>query len=108
MAAVTANRFGRGLAVYSGTFGNAALMDELATHLLEAAGIASMPQPDGIEVCPRTGDGGRELLFVLNHASDPRRAMLPEGKFIDLLSGASANGSVDLLARDVCVLRRAD
>jgi beta-galactosidase len=108
MAAVTANRFGRGLAVYSGTFGNAALMDELATHLLEAAGIASMPQPDGIEVCPRTGDGGRELLFVLNHASEPRRAMLPEGNFIDLLSGASANGSVDLLARDVCVLRRAD
>jgi beta-galactosidase len=105
-AAVTVNRYGRGLAVYSGTFGDKALLDALATHLLDAAGIASSTQADGIEMCPRFGEDGREILFVLNHASEPRRATLPVGSFVELLSGRSASGALELPARDVLVLRR--
>jgi beta-galactosidase len=105
-AAVTVHRFGQGQAVYAGTFGNAALLDALAAQLLESAGITTMPQPDGVELCRRDDGAGKELLFVLNHAAAPLRVALPDGLYLDLLSGTGVRDCLEVAAYDVHILRR--
>ncbi|MBW4022451.1 MAG: beta-galactosidase [Proteobacteria bacterium] len=105
-AAVTEHRFGQGLALYAGTFGNAALHDHLASRLLDAAGLAEAmrPAPEGIELCWRQGDDGTRLLFVLNHGVEPRSVVLTEA-FVSLIDGLPVRGETVVGAHDVLLLR---
>lgn len=108
-AAVARHRLGQGQAIYAGTFGNAALHDQLAQLLLEAAGLAEQAQttPDGVELAWRAApDGQALLLFVLNHGAAAQAVSLP-GAFINLLTGERLAGQAEVAGRDLLVLRAA-
>jgi beta-galactosidase len=108
--ALTVNNFGKGKAYYVATH----LADEALTAFLRAVclerGIASplrdgKAPPAGVEVVLRAAPAGSgALLYLLNHASEPREVELGSGTFTDLLTGRDASGSVSLASRDVVVL----
>lgn len=102
--AITLHRYGRGAAVYVGTFGDEALWERLAGWLLELAGLRPKFQaPAGVEVAERW-QGERRLLFLLNH-TDRTQELALEGHFTDLLDGYSPpQGRLILPPREVCVL----
>jgi beta-galactosidase len=103
-AAVTLNRFGRGQAVYVGTVGDAALHDALVDWLVETAGVTpALTTLDGVEAVERWKDGYR-LLFLLNHADQPRDVTLPQ-PMTDLLTGQAVKGQVTLEPKAVMILR---
>jgi beta-galactosidase len=105
-AAVTRHAFGRGQAYYAGTFGNAALHDQLAAHLLDDAGLAASARPaaDGVEMTWRHADDGTRLLFVLNHTTETHSVSLA-GAFTNLLDGRAFADAADIGPRDVLLLR---
>ena len=101
--AVTANRYGRGRAVYAGTIGNPPAYERLVEWLLQAAGVQPLLHtPDGVEVSARW-QGQKRLLFVLNHTDASQAVNLP-GEFQDLLSGQVLNGATVLPPKEVWVL----
>ena len=107
-AAVTRRRLGRGVAIYAGTFGNAALHDQLATALIEAAGLSdgAAALPPGIELCWRHGEDGARLLFVLNHSGEQMAVRLPCA-CTDLLGGGAPQDEITVPPRDLLLLRAA-
>lgn len=93
--AITINRFGKGLAVYVGSF----LTPELASYTASLAlkkGNVKLPANVGgaaLEVTLRHGDG-YALLFLINHASSECRATvaLPEPRWVKgLLTGVRSD-----------------
>ncbi len=104
--AITLNQFGKGHALYVGTFGGAALCERLAGWLLRLAGVQPLlSAPHGVEVAERW-QGERRLVFILNHTDREQRVAL-DGAYQDLLGdGAPVEGMLTLPAREVRVLAR--
>jgi beta-galactosidase len=102
-AAVTRNRYGDGQAIYVGTL-SAPIYDVLAPLLLEWAGVQpSLPTPEDVEVTQRW-QGDRRLMYLLNHAAEPRTVHL-DGDYTDLLEAdASLTGSVEIEPYGVRIL----
>ncbi|HEY8426412.1 MAG TPA: beta-galactosidase [Limnochordales bacterium] len=113
MPAVTEHRVGRGRVVYVGTALQPKGTRDLIGWLTRSLGIAPvLDAPDGVEVLRRwpvvEGDGDRSsgqgpILFILNHRTTPVTLSL-DGTYVDLLSGETCSGSVELSSRDVRVL----
>ncbi len=102
-AAIARHPFGAGEAVYCGVFGGASLMAALLRRLIAAANVAPLlPEAPDLEVVERHGDG-RTLLFVLNHAAEPRTLSLA-AEYVNLLEGAPAPREVQVGAHDVVIL----
>ncbi len=105
--AFTVNAHGAGQAYYLATMLEQASLTELVRELCARHGIVSpLPGniPAGIEVVPRVSPAGQTLLYVLNHATEPRTVALPAGDYADLLSGKTFHGTATLASRDVLIL----
>lgn len=75
---VLRNSFGEGTAWYVATRPSMSAMCALLTQVAAQAGLASSPQPEGVEVV-RRGD----LTFVINHRAEPTEVVI-EGVHVDL------------------------
>ena len=106
--AITRNRYGRGQALYVGTFGNAHLWSALARRLLSMAGLGPVLEaPDGVELAERW-QAGRRLLFVLNHSQRDQQLAL-DRPYRDLLDAdSSMEGAVVLAPHAVLILEEVD
>jgi beta-galactosidase len=103
-SAVTRHNHGRGKAWYVGTvMKEESFYDRLLGRLLRDAGIRPVVEPPaGIEVSVRRG-GGRKLLFVINHAQEPKTIVVPEGKE-ELLRGTRTKKNLTLDGFGVAVI----
>jgi len=103
--ALTMNRFGQGQAYYIATQGSDELLQRLARHLCNEAGIQPVLEvPEHVEVTRRVREDGRAVYFLLNHGDDKQAVQLPAGKFASLLDGKDVSGEIELAPRDVLVL----
>jgi len=101
--AITLNKFGQGQVVYVGTFGETDLYEALIGWLLDLAGVQPiLTTPEGIEVTERW-QGGRRLLFLLNHTDQEQKVPL-DGRYTDLLTGSILAGEGIVAPRDVLIL----
>jgi len=102
--AVAVHKVRAGVAIYVGTYAdaaNAAALTDLALHY--AAGLTPLADaPAGVEVT-RRGGGGRRLTFVLNHYARPQTVRgLPAGN--ELLAGRPCRGTLELEPYGVAVV----
>jgi beta-galactosidase len=103
-AAVVANSFGDGQALYVGSFGDDALQDKVVAWAVKAAAVQPVLEtPDGVEAAERWNRGKR-LLFLLNHAEETREVILSE-PMTDLLTGQAMEGQATLEPKAVMILR---
>jgi len=105
--AMTRNSFGAGTAWYVSTQLDAGARDRLVAAVAAEAGAAPVVvgAPPGVEIVRRHGDAGRSWLFVLNHTG---AAAVVEASGVDLLSGRSADGQLEVAPGGVAVLREHD
>jgi len=105
--AVTRNRHGEGRAYYVATLPEAAGLRHLISLVCAERGVVSPlpdgPPPAGIEVTAR-GD----LLFLLNYGAHPATVRLPEGSFVDHLTGDSHAETCRLEPLAVLILQEAN
>jgi beta-galactosidase len=101
--AITLNRFGRGQAVYVGTFGLPPLYRTFFGWLLGQLGIhCPLIVPDGVETAERW-QGEQHLLFILNHTSMPQTIFLPDD-CVNLLNSQLGASPVTVAPHDVLIL----
>ncbi|MGW0781835.1 beta-galactosidase [Streptomyces sp. NPDC002913] len=93
----------KGTAMYVSTLPEPAALRELLGRAAAGAGVRPVVEglPSGVEAVRRG-----ELLFLLNHGGSPAGVKLP-GRYLDLLTGAEADGGVELERYGVAVLRGA-
>jgi beta-galactosidase len=104
-AAITLNCFGRGQAIYVGTFGDKALYQALFGWLLPRLHITNiLVTPDGVEVAERWR-GDQRLLFILNHNSLPQTLLLPVGT-VNLIDDKACGGSAAIAPHEVMILSK--
>ena len=99
--AVTENIAGSGRAYYLATRLASPALTTFLRLLCSRHGIASplrdgAPPPDGVEVTVRVSDLTGPLLYVINHAAEPRRVPLPPGNHRDLLTGTLFSAELSL------------
>jgi len=96
----TMKRFGKGVAIYIGTFASAEFYDELVNRLLEKSIVKEvLPSVRGVEATRRKGDG-KETLFLLNHGEEDVEVNLGSSVFRDLVSGERLSGPVKIRRLD--------
>ncbi len=101
--AVTANSYGKGLAIYVGAVGNQSLYGTLVDWLLPKSGIKPvLSGSDGLEVTERW-QGDRRLLFILNHGHSRQKINLDKD-YTNLLDGHACSGAAVIEPRDVLIL----
>ncbi len=105
-AAVT-RQVGQGSITYLGAWLDDASLKKLTDRLLDESGAKPMIAgvPDQVEVCVRAG-GGRTVVILINHGSEPASVMLPPSLGAkSLLEGAvMSGGSLQLPKFGVAVL----
>jgi beta-galactosidase len=101
--AVITRQLGKGSITYIGAVFDDNLTAAAAQWMLDESGVtpALGPVPDGIEVCPRSGNG-KQFYILINWASDTRHITLPHTMKL-LLAGTQAD-SFDLRQYGVEVL----
>jgi beta-galactosidase len=109
-AAITRHRADGGEAWYVGTRLDGPGMAWLVGELCAAAGVGTGPgsgavaeAPPGVELVTRR-NGAAAWTFVLNH-SDVAAAVRLREPAVEVLSGRRAEGSVNVLAGDIAILR---
>lgn len=102
--AITRNRFGDGQVIYIGVFSSDERFYERLAHwvLAEAQITPPIETAAGVEVTERWR-GEKRLLFVLNHHNNPR-PILMNGEHIDLITGKTFSGNIQLGAKDVMII----
>jgi beta-galactosidase len=101
---LTINPFGQGRAYYLATDPEEAFLADFYRALAADAGIAPLLEPvEGVEVLERT-DGRGRLLFILNHAAEPREVPLGGIQGRDLLAGRPCAGRLALGPYGVAVV----
>lgn len=101
-AALTVNPYGAGSAYYMATVIDDKLLAKLVTTLIEKTGIVEYGLlPHGLEVCTRSDDKAR-YVFVINHGSADQHLPI---KGMDLISGRTVDGQLNLAAGDVAVVK---
>ncbi len=99
-AAVTANRYGKGVALYQACRDLGSLADQIADRLLAEAGLASNVAvsgklPHGVTAHSRT-DGEKTYLFVENYSAEDSAEVALKNPMLDLRTGEIS---------DACVLK---
>jgi beta-galactosidase len=101
-AAVTLHSYGKGQAIYVGTFGDRTLFQALFGWLLPQLHIAGkLTISEGLEVNERQS-GDRRLIFILNHKSTPQTFSLPDNT-INIVNGDMCGGEVTIVPHDVMI-----
>jgi beta-galactosidase len=102
--ALTRNRRGSGEAWYVATSPEPSMLSGLIGHLCETRGIQQwLDTPSGVEVSVRVKDG-KAFMFLLNHNEVAAEVHIGVGTYVDLLSGTSHEGNLQLAALDVRIL----
>jgi len=109
--ALTVNTFGTGRAYYLATRPDEAALRSLLKDLCAEQEITSplaggAAPPTGVEVTVRVSPEGEDLLYVLNHNTQPVQVALESGEYSDLLTGETVHGTASLDAWAVRILRR--
>jgi beta-galactosidase len=101
--AITLNRYGKGRAVYIGTFGDDELYQALLNWLMNDLGISgTATAPAGVEVTERW-QGNRKIMFILNHTTAPQVVLVPDD-LVSLLGEEPRGGKVSVAPHDVIIL----
>ncbi|MDU0199554.1 beta-galactosidase [Paenibacillus sp. MAH-36] len=106
--ALTRNRFGQGEAWYAATDPSRTFLKEWIRYLCESKGISSpieAPASKDVEIIQRHKD---ELVFnfVLNHSEHTQKINVGTHEQIELLSGTSVSGDVELLPKSVAIFQQ--
>jgi beta-galactosidase len=103
-AAVTANKFGKGKAIYVGADLDVASLSRVLPSLAGSAGVQQpLDVPRGVELTVRTA-GGKQWIFLLNHTPDAQTVGISKN-FTDVLTMETLNGKATLEAYGVRILR---
>lgn len=103
-AAVTANKFGKGKAIYIGGDLDVVSLSRVLQSLAGSAGVQQpIEVPRGVELTVRTS-GGKQWIFLLNHTSDMQTVGIPKN-FTDVLTREALTGKVSLSAYGVRILQ---
>ena len=103
--AVTENAFGDGRALYVGTHLDDDGVAMLVDYMAGATGLRTLSRQviPGVEISVRQSEE-RELVFVMNHADEPRSIPVEVGT--DVFSGESLSGELTIPARDLRIVER--
>jgi beta-galactosidase len=102
-AAITANTFGKGKAVYIGADLHPPDLSRVLGIFAGSAGVKrAIEVPMGVELTVRKS-GSQRWMIVLNHNGDAQTVNLP-GMFKDALSGESHSGTTEIPSYGVLVL----
>lgn len=105
--AITLNQYGKGKAIYVGTFGDALMYERMASWWLSLAAVRPlMKAPDGVEITERW-QGDSRLLFILNHSASPATVEL-EDEYVDILSAKVIRETAAIPGRAIWILRAKD
>ena len=105
--AITANAYGKGMAVYLASVPGEDFLAALMRELAERTGLPrplGINLPEEVEATVRVADDGTRLHYVLNHSPHPRSIPLPEGTWHDLLSDSPLTGETQLPGYGVWIL----
>jgi beta-galactosidase len=102
--ALTRHRYGRGQAWYLTTLPDAATLDRWISWFVRAGNVnpTGWGAPTAVEAVRRRHPSGQRYLFLINHGPED---VTGPGTGTDLLTGATATGTVRVPARGVVVLR---
>ena len=101
--AVTRHQFGRGTAIYLGTFGTDTFYEPFFSWLLKQKNIQSdIEAPEGVEISRRI-QGDRSIYFVLNFTASPQFIKLPSAHR-NLLDNTIVSGTIQVGVKDVLIL----
>ena len=101
--AITAHRFGKGQVIYVGTSLRGESLSALITYLCAEIGISNLCEtPAGLHVYQRLGPDER-LWFVLNY-TEKALSFTPPGTWLDMLSGETCAGKIQVAPLDVRIL----
>ncbi|WP_036746752.1 beta-galactosidase [Paenibacillus sp. UNC451MF] len=104
--AVTEHPFGQGKAYYVGTQPEPGFIKEFIGGILADLELrAPLTAPAGVEMSVRRAKNGERYVFALNHNAQKASIGLPEGIFVDLISGQSARASLELGPNGVAILQ---
>ncbi|MDD7929435.1 beta-galactosidase [Microbacterium thalli] len=101
MPAITRKSHGNGAGWYISTRPDAAGLAAVMTEVYADAGIAPLPASAGLEVVRRAG-ADTDYVVAINHGATAARLAL-EG--VDLLTGDTVEGTLEVSAGDVAVVR---
>ncbi len=103
--AVTENAFGDGRALYVGTHLDDDGVAMLVDYMAGATGLRTLSRQviPGVEISVRQS-AERELVFVMNHADEPRSIAVEVG--YDVFSGELLSGELTIPARDLRIVER--
>lgn len=103
-AAITRNRYGKGIGYYLGTvIQEPAFFDAYVKAILADAKVKPVIHPPaGVEVSIRQGKG-KKLVFIMNHTDEEKTVPVPKGKK-ELLSGKTTDGELALTRFGIAVL----
>lgn len=100
--AITLNKFGKGKAIYVGTFGNRKFYQQLIGWALKEADISpKFKAPEGVEIRERLLDD-QKILFILNHTQKEQQVQI-DGAYRDLLSDKPFTGKVTIPPLDIAI-----
>ena len=101
--AVSANRYGKGLAIYVGTYMTDANERQIMDWALAHANLEPLGQAAEAVEMVRRRKNGVSLMFVLNHRPDKQVVKLTRGG-TDLLTGRAVDGEVEMEPYGVAVI----
>lgn len=101
-AAVTENKYGKGMATYIGCGTNAATSTKILEHALKAAGLWGADQALSFPLITKTGKNqlGKTIHYYFNYSGAPKTFTYPHGKGKALLSDSAiaSQASIELPA----------
>ncbi|MEM1582010.1 MAG: beta-galactosidase [Candidatus Bathyarchaeia archaeon] len=102
--AVTINKYGKGMAIYVGTFPDEKFYSALVDWLIKKAEIKPILSPvEGLEAVERVGSESK-VTFALNHRESAIQIFLEE-EYQEILSGENLKGQVKINGLDVKILK---
>lgn len=97
-AAITQNRFGKGMLTYVGTLVSDAIMDGVVEDVAEKAGLMTEIQNLSFPLVVKSGTNaeGNTIRYVFNFSDAPQEFAYPAEKGTDLITGERINKGQDL------------
>jgi len=102
---ITENQFGDGRAYYVATRPDQDFMRDFLTKILKDQGIEPPNLPEGVELMTRFKNG-RPYYFYLNHGETEREIKLANGKYENIITGTTHEGTLNLGKYAVSILRK--